>query len=112
MGALHDETRAALLADELHRRVSATATELSAAALRLTSPTSPDGGFTAAAATLRPTLIALIDNCALADIYTGPGVAAVAAALGVTETTVRRRYSRGPRELPLIVTLHPADPPD
>jgi hypothetical protein len=107
-----DDTRAAVLAEELRGRIRATAAELSEAATQLTARTPPAGGYTAAATALRPVLAILIDHSALADLYAGPGIAAVAAALGVTEATARRRYARGPRDLPLIVTLYPADPLD
>jgi len=94
------------LGEHLGDRVRAAARSLLAAADALTVEGLPTSGYTTAAVELRGLLDALIEQAVTYDLYAGPGLAAVADALGVTERTARNRYRGGPRELPLLIALH------
>ena len=71
----------------------------------ITGPTPPPGGYTPVTITLRALLDALTEQAVTYDLHAGPGLSAVADALGVSERTVRTRYGGGPRELPLLIAL-------
>ncbi len=68
----------------------------------------PADGYTPAAVALRALLDAVTELAIAYDLYAGPGLPAVAGALGVTERTVRTRYATGPRDLPLLIALDDA----
>lgn len=78
--------------------------ELTTAADTLTSRP-PADGYTPAAVALRALLTAVTEQAITYDLYAGPGLASVAAALGVTERTARARYDTGPRDIPLLIAL-------
>jgi hypothetical protein len=92
------------LAEHLSERVGAAVGELTAAAVTLTGRP-PADGYTPAAVALRTLLDAVTEQAITYDLYAGPGLAAVAVALGVTERTARARYCTGPRDLPLLIAL-------
>ena len=93
------------LAEHLAGRVRVAANALTATAEALTGPTAPTGGYTPVTVTLRRLLDAVIAQAVAYDLHAGPGLPAVAEALGVTERTVRIRYAGGPRDLPLLIVL-------
>ena len=98
--------RDAYLCAELDRRVTAAARALADQALLLTTPDAPTPGpRTALAAAARPLLDDLVHAAAQADIHLGPGLGAVADALGVSAATAVRRHSGAPADLPLIAAL-------
>lgn len=92
------------LAEHLAERVRAAVLTLTTATGALTGE-APVGGYSPAAVALRALLDAVTEQAITYDLYAGPGIGAVAAALGVTERTVRARFSGGPRELPLLIAL-------
>ena len=92
------------LAEHLAERVRAAARALTTAADALTGEP-PADGYTPAAVELRALLDAVTDQAITYDLYAGPGLSAVAGALGVTERTARARYATGPRDLPLLIAL-------
>jgi hypothetical protein len=92
------------LAEHLADRVRAAARTLTTAADALTGQPSTDG-YTPAAVALRALLNAVTEQAITYDLYSGPGLPAVAASLGVTERTARARYCTGPRDLPLLIAL-------
>ena len=102
--------RDAHLRAELDRRVTAAARALADQALLLASTDAP-GPRTALAAAARPLLDDLVHAAAQADIHLGPGLGAVADALGVSAATVVRRHGGAPADLPLIAALS-GDAPD
>jgi hypothetical protein len=57
----------------------------------------PADGYTPAAVALRALLDAVTEQAITYDLYAGPGLAAVAAALGVTERTARPLLHRAAR---------------
>jgi hypothetical protein len=93
------------LAEHLAGRVRAAANTLTATAEALTGPTAPPSGYTPITVTLRRLLDAVTEQAVAYDLHAGPGLPAVAEALGVTERTARTRYGGGPRELPLLIAL-------
>ena len=93
------------LGEHLAERVRSAARRLLAAADALTVEGAPSSGYTPAAVELRGLLDAVIEQAVTYDLYAGPGLAAVADALKLTERTVRNRYRGGPRELPLLIAL-------
>lgn len=95
---------AAALAEHLAGRVRAAAKTVTAAAEAIGRAT-PPGGFTPAVVNLRRLLDELSEQAVVHDLYAGPGLAAVAEALGVTERTARTRYKGGPRDLPLLIAV-------
>lgn len=92
------------LAEHLAERVRASVHTLTTATGALTGEP-PAGGYAPVAVALRALLDAVTEQAITYDLNAGPGLAAVAAALGVTERTVRARFSGGPRELPLLIAL-------
>jgi hypothetical protein len=96
------------LAEHLADRVRAAAGALTATAEALTGPTAPPGGYTPITITLRRLLDAVTEQAVAYDLHAGPGLPAVAEALGVTERTARTRYGGGLRELPLLIALDEA----
>lgn len=93
------------LAEHLADRVRTAAHALTTATESMAGPTPPPDGYTPTTVTLRRLLDALTEQAITYDLYAGPGLPAVAEALGVTERTARTRYGGGPRELPLLITL-------
>lgn len=93
------------LSEHLAERVRTAARRLLTAADALTLEGVPDSGYTAAAVKLRSLLDAVIEQAVTYDLYAGPGLAAAASALGVSERTVRSRYGAGPRDIPLRIVL-------
>ena len=93
------------LGEHLGERVRAAARSLLDAADALTVEGIPSVGYTPAAVGRRDLLDAVIEQAITYDLYAGPGLAAVADALRVTERTVRARYCGGPRDLPLLIAL-------
>lgn len=92
------------LAEHLSERVRAAVSELTAAADALTGKP-PAGGYTTATTALRALLNTATEQAITYDLYAGPGLASVAAALGITERTARARYDTGPRDVPLLIAL-------
>ncbi|HEV2347037.1 MAG TPA: hypothetical protein VGS97_23245 [Actinocrinis sp.] len=101
----HPFNPAAALAEHLADRVRDAANTLTATVETITGPTPPPGGYTPVTITLRRLLDALTEQTVTYDLYAGPGLEAVAAALGISERTARTRYGGGPRELPLLIAL-------
>lgn len=95
------------LAQHLSERVRTAVHTLTTASGPLTGEP-PTGGYTPAAVELRALLDVVIEQAITYDLYAGPGLAAVASALGVTERTARTRYGGDPRELPLLIALDEA----
>lgn len=93
------------LGQHLAERVRSAARHLAAAAEALTTDDVPNGGYTVVGVELRALLDAVIEQAIAYDLYAGPALGAVAAALGVTERTARARYDTGPRDLPLLIAL-------
>jgi hypothetical protein len=92
---------ASALAELLSKRVRTAVSTLTTAANALLDEP-PADGYTPTAVALRALLDTVIEQAIAYDLYAGPGLPAVAGALGVTERTVRTRYGDGPRELPLL----------
>jgi hypothetical protein len=99
----HEAERAALLAEHLAARVRAAAENLIDLATALTVHSPPQDGYTPAAVALRPLLTDLINLAVTVDLHIGPGLDAVAAALGVSARTVRNKYPDKAPDLPLML---------
>lgn len=93
------------LADHLADRVRTAAQALIAASETIADANAPASGYTAAVIELRRLLDVLVEQAITYDLHSGPGLTAVAAALGVSERTVRSRYDGLPRDLPLLLAL-------
>lgn len=93
------------LGELLAERVRSAARTLLAAADTLTGEGVPSSGYTPAAVELRGLLDAVFEQAVIHDLNAGPGLAAVAGALGVSERTVRLHYGAGPRDIPLRIVL-------
>ncbi|HTJ68202.1 MAG TPA: hypothetical protein VL551_11785 [Actinospica sp.] len=93
------------LGEHLAERVRAAVRRLLATADALTVEGAPNAGYTLAAVELRGLVEAVIEQAVSYDLNAGPGFAAVANALGVSERTVRSRYGAGPRDIPLRIVL-------
>jgi len=97
------------LAEHLAARIHTAVAAVTATAKTMTGPTPPPGGYAPISVTLRRLLDAVTEQAITYDLYAGPGLAAVAEALGVTERTARTRYGGGPRDLPLLTVLDQHD---
>lgn len=95
------------LAEHLSKRVCTAVSTLTSRANSLLGEP-PADGYTPTAVALRALLDTVTEQAITYDLYAGPGLTAVAGALGVTERTVRTRYGDGPRDLPLLIALDEA----